>query len=87
MAQKLNVSPATIANYLQSLSSEHNFGDRQIQGKKHNELKQINKARVKELMEQDPSLNYSKIARLTGLSSATVRNYIIEFEEERIFGA
>nr|DAX41233.1 MAG TPA: Z DNA-binding protein [Caudoviricetes sp.] len=38
-------------------------------------------------MEQDPSLNYSKIARLTGLSSVTVRNYMIEFEEERIFGA
>lgn len=87
LAQKLNVSPATIANYLQALSSEHNFGDRQMQDKKHSDIKQINKARVKELMEQDPSLNYSKIARLTGLSSVTVRNYMIEFEEERIFGA
>lgn len=87
LAHKLNVSPATIVNYLQALSSEHNFGDRQTQGKKHNEIKEINKARVKELMKQDPSLNYSQIARLTGLSSATIRNYMIEFEEERIFGA
>lgn len=87
LAKKLNISLTTVRNYLRALSDEYNFGERQSIRKMNNERKQANKARLDELIKQDPSLTYHKLAKLTGLSITSVRNYILELEEERIFGA
>lgn len=87
LAVKLNVSIPTISNYLRTLSNDHVFADRDTAHKIRTELKKANKAHVAELMKQDPSLTYKEISKLTGLSPTSIRNYAIELEEERIFGA
>ena len=87
LAVKLNVSIPTISNYLRTLSNEHVFAGRDTAHKRRAGLKKANKAHVAELMKQDPSLTYKEISKLTGLSPTSIRNYAIELEEERIFGA
>jgi len=79
LAKKLNVSTASVSNYLRRLSDNNTLCKSQRASVKHIELKCRDLA---ELINKDPTLTNDDLARMLNVSTKTISKYLHKLSAE-----
>lgn len=73
LAQKLNISTASVSNYLRRLSTENVLGECKYS---NNKLTDLKCRKLIELLNEDPTLTIKDLAKKLNVSTASVSNYL-----------
>ena len=83
LAQKLNISTASVSNYLRRLSTENVLGECKYS---NNKLTDLKCRKLIELLNEDPTLTIKDLAKKLNISSSSVSNYLRTLSTENALG-